>query len=378
MTGTQNNNIETLTSKFGRAVRNARAVLFIERAVPRILPPLYTSGLFLSASWAGLWSPLPVEARMAGVLAFAVALVASPLFAKTKNLLVSKDDALRHLDDKIGDPSRPAQTLGDQLGEGNTPTNKALWDLHLTRIWEKWGDQINAGKPQIDMAARDPYKFRYSVTLALVITAAMASGQHVERVAEAFDWTKSPVPEEVAKQTAALQIRAWVTPPDNIDVPPLYLNESVRDHTEGGSKLVAHKKSVLTILVSGKERKIKLNGQIVPLQKSIAPRSADQGLTTYQYEIPLSEAESIVTIENGPKWQFEVTQDNAPEVSVNKVEPNDKNVRALDLTCTAKDDFGITEGELVITLPGAPAPGATPLSSGKILPLPIPAPCTPQ
>ncbi len=377
MTGTQNDT-DTLTSKFGRAVRNARAVLFIERAVPRIMPPLYTSGLFLSASWAGLWAPLPVEARMAGVLAFAVALVASPLFAKTKNLIVTKDDALRHLDDKIGDPSRPAQTLGDHLGEGNSPATKALWDLHLTRIWEKWGDQFDAGKPQIDIAARDPYKFRYSVALAMVLTAAMAGGQHFERVADAFDWTKQPVPEDAAKQAAALQIKAWVTPPDNINVPPLYLNESVRDHTQGGSKLIAHKNSVLTILVSGKELNIQLNGQTVPLQKSIAPRSSHQGLTTYQYEIPLSEESSIVTIENGPKWQFEVTPDNAPDVSVNKIEPNDKNVRALDLTCTAKDDFGIIEGEVIITLPGAQAPGATPLPSGKLTPLPIPAPCTPQ
>ena len=377
MTGTSND-VETLTSKFGRAVRNARAVLFIERAIPRIMPPLYTSGLFLSASWAGLWAPLPVEARMAGVLTFAAALVASPLFAKTKTLLVSKDDALRHLDDKIGDPSRPAQTLGDHLGEGHSPATKALWDLHLTRMWEKWGDQFDAGKPQIDIAARDPYKFRYGVTLALVITAFMASGQHVERITDAFNWTKPPVPEETVKKAAALQVRAWVTPPDNIDMPPLYLNESVRDHTQGGNKLVAHKNSVLTILVSGEERKIQLNGQTAPLKKSIAPRSADQGRTTYQYEIQLSEKDSVVTIENGPKWQFEVTPDNAPDVSVNKVEPNDKNIRALDLTCTAKDDFGITEGEVIITLPGAQPPGATPLPSGKLPPLPIPAPCTPQ
>src|SRR5690606_28229845 len=154
-----------------------------------------------------------------------------------------------------------------------------------------------AGKPQIDLAKRDPYKLRYAVSLALVITAAMANGEHLQRVNDAFDWTRPPTPEEIARQEAAMQIRAWVTPPDHIKMAPLYLNESVRDHTEGGKKLEAHKNSVLTIILSGEPRKIQLNGQDIPLGKVIAPRKANKNLTGYQYEIPLKDEKSVVTIE---------------------------------------------------------------------------------
>lgn len=376
MTGTKNDDFETLTAKFGRAVRNARAVVFMERAVPRILPPLYTGGLFLSASWAGLWAPLPVEARIAGVLGFSVALAASPFFAKTKTLLVSKDDALRHLDDKIGDPQRPAQTFGDTLGEHHSDNTRALWELHLTRIWDKWGDQFVAGKPQINLAKQDPYHLRYAVSLALVITAAMASGQHIERISDAFDWTKPPTPAEIERQEAAMQIRAWVTPPDNIDRAPVYLNETVRDHTQGGNKLEAHKNSTLTIILYGESRRVQINGENVAVAKIIPPKSA-KDLTGYQYEIQLQDETSLIAIENGPKWHFEITPDNAPEGSVNTIQPNDKNVRSLNLNCTAKDDFGVVEGEVVIILPGTD-PDATPLSSGTIQPIPLPAPCSPQ
>ncbi len=367
--------IETLTAQFGRAVRRSRAVLFLERAVPRALPPLYTSGIFLSASWAGLWLPLPPAARIAGVVAFAAALAASPLLAKTKSLLVSRDDALKRLDANAGDPTRPAQTLGDRPSPGSPESAKELWNLHLVRTWEKWGGKFDAGRPNINIAARDPYYFRYTVALAMAITAAMAGEHRVERITEAFNWASPPAAAQPAASTqqAPVKVKAWVTPPDNIDAAPLYLNEGTRDQTQGGSKLSAHESSIMTIQVEG-ENKVTVNGEALTAKKVITPRAAG-GKPTYQYEVTLTKEDTVVEIANGPTWKLAVTQDHDPSVTLDRVSPNEKNIKSLDVTCAAKDDYGVKEGEVVIRIPGGQAPGATPLPSGKLPPIPLPAPC---
>lgn len=367
--------IETLTAQFGRAVRRSRAVLFLERAVPRVLPPLYTSGIFLSASWAGLWLPLPPAARIVGIVAFAAAFLASPLLAKTKTLLVSKDDALKRLDSNAGDPTRPAQTLGDKPSAGSPQGAKDLWNLHLARTWDKWGGKFEAGRPHFDIAARDPYYLRFIVPVAMMATAALAGEQRVERITEAFNWAAPPAVTQSTVQQQ-LKVRAWVTPPDNIDAAPLYLTEATRDDTQGGKKLTAHASSLLTILVEG-PNKVVVNGESVAVKKMIVPKATD-GKPTYQYEIPLSAESTTIAIENGPTWNFSVTQDQSPTVTLNTVAPNEKNIKSLDVTCAANDDYGVREGEVVIRIPGHPAPGATPLPSGKIPPIILPAPCVRQ
>lgn len=368
--------IETLTAKFERAVRRSRAVLFLERAVPRALPPLYTGGIFLSASWAGLWLPLPPAARIAGVVAFAAALAASPLLAKTKSLLVSRDDALKRLDANAGDPARPAQTLGDRPSPGSPESAKELWNLHLVRTWEKWGGKFDAGRPDINLAARDPYYFRYTVALAMAITAALAGEQRIERITEAFNWTAPPAaaqPAAPAAQQAPVKVKAWITPPDDIDAAPLYLNEDTRDQTQGGSRLAAHESSLMTIQVEG-ENKVTVNGEALAAKKVITPRTAE-GKPVYQYETTLTREDTAVEIAGGPAWKISVTQDHNPSVTLDKVSPNEKNVKSLDVTCAAKDDYGVKEGEVIIRIPGGQAPGATPLPSGKLPPIPLPAPC---
>jgi hypothetical protein len=368
--------IETLTAQFGRAVRRSRAVLFLERAVPRVLPPLYTSGIFLSASWAGLWLPLPPAARIAGVVAFAAAFLASPLLAKTKTLLVSKDDALKRLDSNAGDPTRPAQTLGDKPSAGSPQGAKDLWNLHLSRTWDKWGGKFEAGRPNFDLATRDPYYLRFIVPVLLLLSGALAGEQRMGRLTSAFNWSADPSAATVQPSFQPLKIRAWVTPPDNIDTAPLYLTEATRDDTQGGKKLVVHEKSVLTLLLGG-PNKVTVNGEDLEIKKVIMPKTPTEK-PTYQYDIPMTSENTVISINGGPTWNFSVTQDQSPTVTLDTVSPNEKNIKSLDVTCAANDDYGVREGEVVMRIPGGAAPGATPLPSGKLPPIVLPAPCVRQ
>jgi len=356
--------IEKLSARFNGIVRRAQAAILWERVWPKLVPPLCTSGLFLTASWGGLWQTLPPEGRMAGALMAATAFLVSPFLVKSGSLLVTEEDALKRIDQNTGSTARPAQTLRDKLNENNPPETKALWDLHLTSLWNKWAGKFEAGAPHPNMAARDPYKIRFAILFSTLLSAGIANGNHLERVEQAFDW-KTPTTSAVAKKSLA--IKAWVTPPDNIDAAPLYLTEDTRDHLQGGEKLIAHKTSVLNILTFGKQSKVFINGTEVSAKKTIK----NQNKASHQYELPLVEKETLVTIENGPQWHFEVTPDNAPTVDIKSINKQKNNPGGLNITYQAQDDFGVTDGELKIKPTIKQNPGATPLPSVKIPALPI-------
>ena len=352
---------DTLPPAFTREVKKARAAILWERAWPRIVPPATVTALFLSASFAGVWGMASPVGRMAGVLGFAFALAASPFRYKTGSLIVTPKDALKRLDKNLGESDvEPAQEIASRIAADSSEAQKAIWNLHISNLWQKYADRFDAGKPRPGMAKLDPYHLRFLVALTLAVTTAMSQGPHIEQVKKAFDWT-SPVPsnpQEAPKP--ALQLKAWVTPPEGINKPPLQMTEATRDHTQGGEKMIAHQTSVMTIITYGKPTEITVNGKTVPLQKEL-PQG--QGVTGYQYEFKLEAADTIVKINHGPSWRIAVDQDKAPVVTISDIKPAEgKNNKSLDIDYNAKDDFGYT-GEIVIETPDKPDTKAKPLPS---------------
>ncbi len=349
---------ENLPREFTRAVRNARTAIFWERLWPRVVPPAAITSLFLSASFAGVWGLASPVGRMAGVIAFTLALAASPFRYKTGSLHVTRDDALKRLDKNLGDPLNPAQILGDRIADGSDEGEKAKWNLHISNIWEKYAGKFEAGRPRPGMAAHDPHHLRFLIALTLAVTAAFSQGPHIEQVKQAFDWT-TPIPPPPT--VPPLLLKAWVTPPDGINKEPLQMTETTRDDTQGGEKMVAHQSSVLTIMTYGSPTRILVNGQEVPLQKEI-PQG--QGKTGYQYEVKLEAGEATVKIERGPEWRISVDQDQSPTVTIKSINPSEaKNSKALDIDYEAKDDNGY-QGEIVIETETKSDPAAKPLPSG--------------
>lgn len=350
---------------FTRAVGRARAALFWERLWPRVVPPLSVTALFLSASWAGIWGMAHPYGRMAGVMAFTLALAASPWRYKTGTLAVSRDDALKRLDHNLGDPVNPAQKLGDRPSSGSNAQEKDLWNLQMSNLWARWGDQFKAGTPKPGMAARDPYHLRFFIALTMAVSAATTTAPHMEQVRQAFDWTLPSLP---LPAKPPLQVKAWVTPPDNIPKAPLHLTENTLDDTQGGEKLEAHQTSTLTIMTYGATT-ITVNGVPLPLQKEI-PQG--EGKTGYQYEVKLKDAQTIVAIDQGPTWHISVAQDSAPHVTIQGIATpaapgpaGAKDSKGIDIDYRAQDDFGY-QGEIIVKVPGKPDPAAKPLPSAQI------------
>src|SRR5947209_320369 len=87
--------------RLAEAVQRAKFALAWERSWPHLARVLTVGGLFLVASWAGLWLALPSLARAIGLVLFAV-LALSALFPLLKFRWPSREAALSRLDRGTG------------------------------------------------------------------------------------------------------------------------------------------------------------------------------------------------------------------------------------------------------------------------------------
>lgn len=355
------------SAAFNRVVKKAENALLIERAWPRAVPPLGIAGLFLTTSWLNAWMYLPPGGRIAGVVAFTAAFLASPLMIKTGPLRVSRNDALRRIDGNNGDPSLPAQTLANRPAQ-NSATAQELWDDHVRMVWAKWGDRLDAGRVRSVMPERDRYKLRYIIAAATAVSLVASGDDWSSRLAVPFDWKTPPTPVTPitpVEPKPLLAVKAWVTPPAGIDHKIITLDEKTKDAHNGGDALIAHETSTMTIRIPGAAAAISVNGAAISVQKIIAPRVIDQGQSTYQYEFQLRRGNTVVKIEGGPEWHIQVMPDNEPVIRLHAARPDPENPNALQLNFSASDDFGTQDGEIIMRLPGRD-PAATPLPSGAV------------
>jgi hypothetical protein len=357
-----------LSARFNRTVRYAQSALLWERLWPRLVPPLAVGGLFLSASWVGLWGAVPPQARMAGVLTFAVALLASPFLLKTKTLAVSRADAIRRIDANTGTRERPAQMLADRLTASEAERSEHLWNMHINGLWDRWAGNLRAGAPHPGMKQRDPYYIRFAVAAAMIVTGALAGNAAMDRTMQAFDWKVPPAPAPVV---APLEVKAWVVPPDNIDEQPVFLSGDTAKNRDAA--IPVHQASRLTVLVVDRKTRVTANGVELPLKRTLAGKHNGKQILTYEYQATLPRGEMTVAIEGGPQWRFNVAPDNPPTVSLDDIAANSKNKRTLDVTCSADDDYGVREGDVIISLPGGgPDLADTPLENARLPRVPLP------
>lgn len=355
----QGPDIERLSSTFRRAVWRARAAIFVERLAPKLMPPAAMTGLFLSGSWVQLWQMLPPTGRMFALIGFAAAAVLSPKLVKSGSLRVTRAEALQRLDENTGDPSLPAHTLADRPDPLSTPGSEEMWKIHTQPIWEKWGDKMKAGNPRINMQSRDPHRLRYAVVLCTALTAAYAGGEIGTRLKDVFDFSTPVVP------VPPVEAEAYVRAPERINGPEPKLTAATKDHTQGGSRIFAHKNSMMTILVFG-DNKVTINGTDITAQKVIPPSSKSNGKPTYRYEVQLTQENTAIMIANGPRWNLSVTPDAVPDVSLDGVTISKDNPNSLDVNYTKKDDHGIEESAVEMKAPGERPVDATPLPSAQL------------
>ena len=197
------------------ALRRARGSLFWERLWPALARLATVLGLFLAFSWSGLWLVLPPPAHAIGLVLFLLVtgFAAIPLlWLRTPTI----HEGLRRLDRGSGEMHRPATAVVDQLATNqHDPVAQALWQAHVEHALLS-ADKLKAGWPSPKLSMRDPIALRALVLILAVTSYFAAGGEHIKRIAAAFDWQGVVAP-------ANVRIDAWVTPPPYTGRPPVML-----------------------------------------------------------------------------------------------------------------------------------------------------------
>nr|WP_245404833.1 TIGR02302 family protein [Ancylobacter gelatini] len=363
------------------ALRRAQAALLWERVWPALVALGVALGVFLIASWLGLWLVLSPAGRMIGIALFAVALAVA-LIPALRIRLPSDADALSRLDRESGLAHRPATALSDHLaGKPDDPVASALWRAHMARVSSQIG-ALRVGLPSPRLAAIDTRAVRALVVLGVVATFFMAPGDHVRRIATAFDWHASVPP-------TPYRIDAWVTPPAYTGRAPIILPGLRSQETAQNAAMVDEPRDVAALdgeasamtVPAGSELVVRvtgLPGAGLTLEGGIAaalpePAEGEAPAAGAPAATPPADTaraangeqryviaqDGVARIE-GPDgrriaWSFKAQPDAPPSIALAR-DPQASGRTAMMLAYKVEDDYGVVSAQArFAALPPAPS-----------------------
>lgn len=347
--------------RLSEALRRAHWALLWERSWPHLARILTVTGIFLAASWAGLWVGLSAPARTVALLAF-VALFIAALVPLIRFRLPTRLDALRRLDRGSGIAHRPATALTDTVSSSQDPVALALWQEHVARTLSSV-KSIRAGLPSPRLALHDPRALRALVAVLVVATFFAAGGERLSRVTAAFNW-------QGILPVSNVRLDAWVTPPTYTNRAPIILAGSqVGPAAESREALSVPGGSVLVIRASGGKLDVTVSGAITdaPATDGTAPPA---GAEERRFVITGNGSAQVKSPSGQPVWQFTATADRAPSISLTK-DPERQARGSLLLSYRIEDDFGVTDAKATLARKPAGAE-AKPLFEAPEFPLVMP------
>jgi len=317
--------------KLTQALQRAQYAIAWERIWPGLARILTVIGLFLVASWAGIWLALPFPARVAGIGLF-ILLTLAAAFPLLKFRWPSREVALGRLDRGTGIRHRPATALTDTL-QSNDPIAQALWREQRERTLSSL-KRIRAGLPAPRLAIHDPWALRTLVAMMLVASWFAAGDERAMRIAAAFDWNGVLAP-------ANVRVDAWVTPPNYTGKPPIILSAANRDAaaSDSGAPLPVPSGSTLLVRSSGGSIDVVVGGGVT----EVAPgEQAPQGTNERHFKIAADGTAHVRAPSGQPVWRFAATPDRAPTISLAK-DPERQARGSLQMSYKLEDDYGVTE-----------------------------------
>jgi uncharacterized protein (TIGR02302 family) len=329
--------------KLAQALQRATYAIAWERAWPHLARVLTVVGLFLVASWAGLWLVLPSVARAIGLVIFAGAAIAA-LLPLIRFRWPSREEALARLDRGSGIRHRPATTLTDTLSSKD-PVALALWQAQRERTLASL-KRIRAGLPHPRLPQHDPWALRALVMVMLVATFFAAGDERALRLGAAFDWTGVITPTNV-------RVDAWVTPPLYTGKPPIILSAANKEAAAlpASGPLAVPAGSTLIVRSSGGNLDVAVSGGL----KEVAPaEAAPKGTNEKHFAITADGTAHVRAPSGQPQWAFAATPDRPPTISLAK-DPERQARGALQLSYKIEDDYGVTGADAQIALRPADA-----------------------
>src|SRR5712664_97710 len=334
-----------------QALQRAKYAIAWERSWPHLARLLTIIGLFLVASWAGLWLALPFVARAVGLGLFVLSALGA-LFPLVRFRWPSRQEALSRLDRGSGIRHRPATALTDTLVTQD-PVAQALWQAQRQRTLASI-KRIRAGLPSPRLAIHDPWALRALVAVMMVAAYVAAGDERTMRVAAAFDWNGVLAP-------ANIRVDAWVTPPVYTGKPPIILSAANRDASApDGGPLSVPAGSTLLVRSSGGTIDVVVGGGVT---EAVPAERAPKGTNERHFTIAGDGTAHVRAPSGQPQWKFTAIPDRAPTISLAK-DPERQARGSLQMSYKIEDDYGVTEAQARFALrPGEPPKAASEKSS---------------
>jgi uncharacterized protein (TIGR02302 family) len=334
-----------------QALRRARWAIAWERAWPHLARLLCVAGLFLAASWAGLWLVLPATGRAVVLAAFVVLALASVAPA-VRFRWPSREEGLSRLDRNAGLRHRPATALADTVASRD-PVALALWQAQRARTLASV-KRIRAGLPSPRLPMHDRWALRGLVVMLMIATYIAASGERTARVAAAFDW-------DGMLSAADVRVDAWVTPPPYTGRPPTILSAMNKDTDPSETALPVLAGSTLIVRSSGGSLDVAVSGGVT--EKAPADH-APEGTSERHFTVATDGTAQVRAPSGQPKWTFNAIPDRVPVISLAK-HPERQARGLLQLSYRLEDDYGVAEAHAVFSARAEPA------AKGSVAPRPL-------
>jgi uncharacterized protein (TIGR02302 family) len=318
------------------AVSRARLTILWERLWPVLAGLATVLGVFLAASWAGLWLWLPPIGRAAGLVLFALALAVAAI-PLVRLRWPTGVEGLRRLDRGSGFRHRPATAIADELAvTANDPVSLALWLAHLEQVFRA-ARTLKAGLPTPHLALRDPLAVRGLVLFLVVAAFFAATGERAKRIAAAFDWQGV-----VAART--FRVDAWVTPPTYTGKPPVILAGMRQGEptSAGGGSLAVPTGSTLVVRATGDVNlEVHTTGGLAEGAVDQHP-AAPTGTEEKRFTIKEAGTAAVHGAGSALTWSFSAVPDRPPTIALAK-DPEPQVRGSLLLAYKLEDDYGVTE-----------------------------------
>ncbi|MDF1873307.1 TIGR02302 family protein [Vannielia sp.] len=330
-----------------RPLQLTRMGMIAER-LTRAFWPVWTLLFAVIAAVAfGLHDFLPPEGVWGVGAIWALSLLAAIGFGIYRYRRPSGREVVERLDATL--PGRPIKALADTqaIGAGDTGS-EAVWNAHIERMAARV-DAAKAVRPDLRLAARDPYALRYAALLALVAALLFGSLWRVTSLDDAAG----------AGPGAALASgptwEGWIEPPAYTGKPSLYLNDI--DQAE-------------FTVPTGSKVTIRLYGEVgaISVDQDVSDPALLDQTATAAGDIPAAapavddgvrsftvarDGEITISGAGGREWQVLVLPDTAPTVAF-AGEMDKAATGELKQPFRAEDDYGIVSGEaqIALDLPG--------------------------
>ncbi len=265
-----------------------------------------------------------------GLLGAGILLIGTLIKGILRLRLPSLDEARDRLDRSL--PARPFQGLQDQqrLGAAD-PLSREMWHLHRRWLTQELA-KARLVEPDLSLSTRDPYGLRFSALFLFTLGLIFGSVWNLSTV-------KAPRAEGNITASDGPQWEGWVTPPAYSSLPTLYLNDLTNDPELS--------------LLKGSQVEVRLYGQMGGYALSETTSAVTSQLSLSSEPIQVFDVEQSGKIDivgaSGATWKVTLAPDLPPTLSWDGLfETNFYGESTF--TFVASDDYGVSDGQINITL----------------------------